>query len=137
VPCKVPTCHTHHMTLPCHPLPRSSSGHVYAKLEPSKRNAAALASEGEANFSSSEKRSPMDFALWKASKPGEPSWESPWGKGRPGGGPAAWGCCCQGRYCCQGRCCHLHRVHRCLLDATEAGLRGHLWRHLCVCSRWL
>jgi cysteinyl-tRNA synthetase len=30
------------------------------------------------------KRSPMDFALWKASKPGEPSWESPWGRGRPG-----------------------------------------------------
>jgi cysteinyl-tRNA synthetase len=30
------------------------------------------------------KRHPMDFALWKASKPGEPSWESPWGLGRPG-----------------------------------------------------
>ncbi len=30
------------------------------------------------------KRSPMDFALWKSSKPGEPSWESPWGAGRPG-----------------------------------------------------
>ncbi|MGH7254244.1 MAG: cysteine--tRNA ligase [Nitrospirales bacterium] len=30
------------------------------------------------------KRHPMDFALWKASKPGEPSWESPWGPGRPG-----------------------------------------------------
>ncbi|HXX56367.1 MAG TPA: cysteine--tRNA ligase [Thermodesulfovibrionales bacterium] len=30
------------------------------------------------------KRSPMDFALWKASKEGEPSWESPWGPGRPG-----------------------------------------------------
>ncbi len=30
------------------------------------------------------KRHPMDFALWKASKPGEPAWESPWGKGRPG-----------------------------------------------------
>src|SRR4051812_6596406 len=30
------------------------------------------------------KRSPLDFALWKASKPGEPSWESPWGAGRPG-----------------------------------------------------
>ncbi len=30
------------------------------------------------------KRSPMDFALWKASKPGEPSWDSPWGPGRPG-----------------------------------------------------
>jgi cysteinyl-tRNA synthetase len=30
------------------------------------------------------KRHPMDFALWKAGKPGEPSWDSPWGKGRPG-----------------------------------------------------
>jgi cysteinyl-tRNA synthetase len=30
------------------------------------------------------KRDPMDFALWKAAKPGEPSWESPWGQGRPG-----------------------------------------------------
>ena len=30
------------------------------------------------------KEHPMDFALWKAAKPGEPSWESPWGKGRPG-----------------------------------------------------
>ena len=30
------------------------------------------------------KEDPMDFALWKASKPGEPSWDSPWGKGRPG-----------------------------------------------------
>ncbi len=30
------------------------------------------------------KKSPLDFALWKASKPGEPSWKSPWGPGRPG-----------------------------------------------------
>ncbi|MBR3836519.1 MAG: cysteine--tRNA ligase [Clostridia bacterium] len=30
------------------------------------------------------KKDPLDFALWKASKPGEPFWESPWGKGRPG-----------------------------------------------------
>ena len=30
------------------------------------------------------KRSPADFALWKSAKPGEPWWESPWGKGRPG-----------------------------------------------------
>ena len=30
------------------------------------------------------KRSPLDFALWKAEKPGEPAWESPWGRGRPG-----------------------------------------------------
>ncbi|MBM4461955.1 MAG: cysteine--tRNA ligase [Chloroflexi bacterium] len=32
----------------------------------------------------SEKEHPLDFALWKAAKPGEPYWESPWGKGRPG-----------------------------------------------------
>lgn len=31
-----------------------------------------------------DKRDPFDFALWKAAKPGEPSWESPWGEGRPG-----------------------------------------------------
>jgi cysteinyl-tRNA synthetase len=30
------------------------------------------------------KENPMDFALWKASKPDEPAWDSPWGKGRPG-----------------------------------------------------
>lgn len=30
------------------------------------------------------KRDPLDFALWKAHKPGEPSWETPWGRGRPG-----------------------------------------------------
>jgi len=31
-----------------------------------------------------QKRDPLDFALWKGEKPGEPSWPSPWGKGRPG-----------------------------------------------------
>ncbi len=31
-----------------------------------------------------EKEDPLDFALWKSAKPGEPFWESPWGKGRPG-----------------------------------------------------
>jgi len=30
------------------------------------------------------KENPMDFALWKAAKPGEPAWDSPWGRGRPG-----------------------------------------------------
>ena len=30
------------------------------------------------------KHEPMDFAVWKAAKPGEPAWDSPWGKGRPG-----------------------------------------------------
>ncbi len=32
----------------------------------------------------SKKKDPADFAVWKSAKPGEPSWESPWGKGRPG-----------------------------------------------------
>ena len=40
--------------------------------------AAAISGIGE------RKRDPLDFALWKASKPGEPSWRSPWGMGRPG-----------------------------------------------------
>jgi cysteinyl-tRNA synthetase len=31
-----------------------------------------------------QKKDPLDFALWKSAKPGEPSWDSPWGKGRPG-----------------------------------------------------
>ncbi len=34
--------------------------------------------------SGEEKRDPLDFALWKGEKPGEPSWPSPWGRGRPG-----------------------------------------------------
>lgn len=38
----------------------------------------------EGAIGSDEKESPLDFALWKAMKPGEPWWESPWGKGRPG-----------------------------------------------------
>ncbi len=33
---------------------------------------------------SEQKEDPLDFALWKAAKPGEPAWDSPWGKGRPG-----------------------------------------------------
>jgi len=38
----------------------------------------------ECALGSGEKEDPMDFALWKASKPDEPFWESPWGEGRPG-----------------------------------------------------
>ena len=42
-------------------------------------------SQGALSASSTTgRRSAADFALWKASKPGEPSWPSPWGKGRPG-----------------------------------------------------
>ncbi len=38
----------------------------------------------ESALGGDDKESPMDFVLWKAAKPGEPSWESPWGPGRPG-----------------------------------------------------
>src|SRR6186997_2488522 len=40
--------------------------------------------QGEGGGHASKKRSPGDFALWKSAKPGEPSWDSPWGQGRPG-----------------------------------------------------
>ncbi|MFO0913799.1 MAG: cysteine--tRNA ligase [Pirellulales bacterium] len=40
--------------------------------------------QGEGGEAASRKRAPGDFALWKGAKPGEPSWESPWGAGRPG-----------------------------------------------------
>jgi len=40
--------------------------------------------QGEGGSMASQKRNAADFALWKAAKPGEPSWESPWGPGRPG-----------------------------------------------------
>lgn len=59
-------------------------GHVYGKLNPWAVGSTTLAAEGEANFENSEKKNKADFALWKASKPGEPSWSSPWGEGRPG-----------------------------------------------------
>ncbi|MBX5480961.1 MAG: cysteine--tRNA ligase [Myxococcaceae bacterium] len=53
----------------------------YAKL--SKRNLDELRA-GERVQPGEQKREPLDFALWKAAKPGEPAWDSPWGKGRPG-----------------------------------------------------
>lgn len=40
--------------------------------------------QGEAPASTPGKRNPLDFALWKAAKPGEPTWPTPWGEGRPG-----------------------------------------------------
>jgi cysteinyl-tRNA synthetase len=40
--------------------------------------------QGEGGSTAERKRSAADFALWKQAKPGEPSWESPWGPGRPG-----------------------------------------------------
>ncbi|KAI0320457.1 tRNA synthetases class I (C) catalytic domain-containing protein [Amylostereum chailletii] len=60
-------------------------GHFYAKLEPWSKGNRELLEEGEGALSNaSGRRSAADFALWKASKPGEPSWASPWGQGRPG-----------------------------------------------------
>jgi cysteinyl-tRNA synthetase len=40
--------------------------------------------QGDGGSTAERKRSAADFALWKQAKPGEPSWDSPWGKGRPG-----------------------------------------------------
>ncbi|XP_011285391.1 LOW QUALITY PROTEIN: cysteine--tRNA ligase, cytoplasmic [Felis catus] len=67
----------------------SSERHSYGKLVPEAVGDQKALQEGEGDLSVSadrlsEKRSPNDFALWKASKPGEPSWPCPWGKGRPG-----------------------------------------------------
>jgi cysteinyl-tRNA synthetase len=53
----------------------------YGKL--SKRNLEDLLSGARVEVDE-RKRSPLDFVLWKSSKEGEPSWESPWGPGRPG-----------------------------------------------------
>jgi cysteinyl-tRNA synthetase len=52
----------------------------YGKL--SNRDVAGM--QGEGGEMAERKHSPIDFALWKSAKPGEPSWDSPWGKGRPG-----------------------------------------------------
>jgi cysteinyl-tRNA synthetase len=52
----------------------------YGKL--SRRSIEAL--EGEGGATAERKRNVADFALWKSAKPGEPSWPSPWGPGRPG-----------------------------------------------------
>ena len=47
-------------------------------------NRSADSQQGDGGGAASRKRSPGDFALWKSAKPDEPSWESPWGLGRPG-----------------------------------------------------
>ena len=53
----------------------------YGKL--SKRNLEEMQAGARVEIDE-KKENPLDFALWKSSKPGEPFWESPWGKGRPG-----------------------------------------------------
>jgi cysteinyl-tRNA synthetase len=55
----------------------------YGKL--SKRNIEEMLESAGSRIDVDErKESPLDFALWKAAKPGEPAWDSPWGPGRPG-----------------------------------------------------
>lgn len=59
--------------------------HFYAKLVPEAFGDDKALQEGEGDLSQGcGKRNNSDFALWKASKPGEPAWDSPWGRGRPG-----------------------------------------------------
>lgn len=52
----------------------------YGKLS----NRSADEQQGEGGTAAAKKRAPGDFALWKSAKAGEPAWDSPWGKGRPG-----------------------------------------------------
>ena len=63
-----------------------AANNSYPRLEPWNRNDKGRQEEGEGSLTqkTTEKKSNSDFALWKASRPGEPSWPSPWGKGRPG-----------------------------------------------------
>ncbi|MGB7414795.1 MAG: cysteine--tRNA ligase, partial [Thermosynechococcaceae cyanobacterium] len=56
----------------------------YGKLSGRKLDQMEEGASGRVNQAESLKRHPLDFALWKATKPGEPSWDSPWGAGRPG-----------------------------------------------------
>ncbi|CAK1551714.1 unnamed protein product [Leptosia nina] len=64
----------------------NSGKHHYARLVPEAYGDTKSLQEGEGDLAdeNSEKKSPNDFALWKRSKAGEPSWDSPWGQGRPG-----------------------------------------------------
>lgn len=59
----------------------------YGKLSGRKLEDLQAGASGRVDLEDPEnqkKKNPADFALWKAAKPGEPSWDSPWGKGRPG-----------------------------------------------------
>ena len=67
-----------------------SGGDVYFNIKKAKgygklSNQAIEKMESGARIALGEKKNdPLDFALWKSAKPGEPAWDSPWGKGRPG-----------------------------------------------------
>ena len=57
---------------------------TYGKLSGRKLDQMEAGASGRVDEEEGRKRHPFDFALWKAAKPGEPEWESPWGMGRPG-----------------------------------------------------
>jgi cysteinyl-tRNA synthetase len=63
-----------------------AAGYPYARLKPESRGDKELQEDGEGALSKTGggKKADADFALWKASKAGEPSWASEWGPGRPG-----------------------------------------------------
>ncbi|MDY7021358.1 MAG: cysteine--tRNA ligase [Cyanobacteriota bacterium] len=56
----------------------------YGKLSGRKQEDTHAGASGRVSGGEGEKKHPSDFALWKAAKPGEPAWDSPWGEGRPG-----------------------------------------------------
>ena len=56
----------------------------YGKLSGRKLEDLEAGASGRVDEENTKKNDPFDFALWKASKPNEPAWESPWGNGRPG-----------------------------------------------------
>lgn len=58
-----------------------SSFHGYGKLSNRDQDSMIAGARVDIN---ELKRDPLDFVVWKSAKPGEPSWDSPWGKGRPG-----------------------------------------------------
>ena len=67
------------------------NGDVYFEVEKDKDDYGCLSHQDIGNLKAGArievndiKKSPLDFALWKSAKPGETSWDSPWGKGRPG-----------------------------------------------------
>ncbi|XP_005095348.1 probable cysteine--tRNA ligase, mitochondrial [Aplysia californica] len=63
---------------------KAQDGSVYFDVKEYGRYGVFVSHPDKDKDESSHKRSSQDFALWKACKPGEPHWESPWGRGRPG-----------------------------------------------------
>ena len=63
---------------------RVEKSHNYAKLANKTLEDLELGASGRTDEETARKENPVDFALWKAAKPGEISWDSPWGPGRPG-----------------------------------------------------